>query len=76
VKQAINILGWLGVALVATAVVLRFTQPDHPEWYRNLAFAGLIVVVVYAISQWREIQRSFQGRNVKYGSMAVGSIAL
>jgi ABC-type uncharacterized transport system involved in gliding motility auxiliary subunit len=74
VKQVIGILGWVGVALVVAAVGLRFARPESPELYRNLAIAGLVVTVVYALAQWREIQRSFQGRSLKYGSVAAGSV--
>lgn len=73
-KRILGLLGWLGVALVVAAVVLRFTRPDLP--YQNLALAGLVVTAVYAISQWRDIGRSFQGRNVKYGSISAGSVMI
>jgi ABC-type uncharacterized transport system involved in gliding motility auxiliary subunit len=35
-----------------------------------------VTTALYALSQWRDIGRSFQGRNVKYGSVAVGSVLL
>ena len=72
-NRILGLLGWLGVVLVMAAVALRFTKPElnlHPK----LALAGLIVTAIYALSQWREIGRSFQGRNVKYGSFAFGSV--
>jgi len=74
VKRALAILGWVGFALVAAAVVLRFTKPDWPVATQNLAIAGLVVTVIYALSQWRDIGRSFEGRNVRYGSIAAGSV--
>jgi ABC-type uncharacterized transport system involved in gliding motility auxiliary subunit len=73
VNRILGLLGWLGVVLVMAALAFRFTKPEmnlHPK----LALAGLIVTAIYALSQWREIGRSFQGRNVKYGSFAFGSI--
>jgi ABC-type uncharacterized transport system involved in gliding motility auxiliary subunit len=76
VKRAVGLLGWLGVVLVLAAVALRFIRPEMQEWVQRLAMAGLVVVGLYSLSQWRDIARSFQGRNVKYGSVAVGSIAL
>ena len=75
-KRLLGLLGWLGVAIVVAAVVLRFTMPERPEWYQRLALTGLVVTLLYALSQWRDIARSFQGRNVKYGSVAVGSVLL
>jgi len=76
VKKAINLLGYLGVALVVAAVILRFTRPQPPELYQRLAMAGLAVTIIYALSQWREIGRSFQGRNAQYGSVAAGSVVI
>jgi ABC-type uncharacterized transport system involved in gliding motility auxiliary subunit len=76
VKRIVGLLGWLGMALVLAAVVLRFTKPELQVWYQRLALAGLAVTAVYVLSQWRDVARSFQGRNVKYGSMAATSAAL
>jgi ABC-type uncharacterized transport system involved in gliding motility auxiliary subunit len=76
VKRILGFLGWLGVVLVLAAVVLRFTKPDLPQWYQRLALAGLVVTAVYTLSQWREIARSFQARNVKYGSIAASSVVV
>lgn len=71
-KRALAVLGWLGFALVAAAVIIRFVKPEWP--FQQIAWAGLIVTVAYALTQWREISRSFEGRNVRYGSLAMGSI--
>lgn len=75
-KRIVGLLGWLGVVLVLAAVVLRVTQPDMPQVYRGLSYAGLVVIGLYVLSQWRDIARSFQGRNVRYGSMTAGSVVL
>jgi ABC-type uncharacterized transport system involved in gliding motility auxiliary subunit len=74
VKRFLGLLGWIGVLLVVAAVVLRFTKPDLAPWYQRLALAGLVVTALYTLSQWRDIARSFQGRNVKYGSIAATSV--
>jgi len=76
VKRAVGLLGWLGVVLVLAAVALRFIRPEMQDWVQRLAIAGLVVVGLYALSQWRDIARSFQGRNVRYGSIAAGSVVL
>jgi ABC-type uncharacterized transport system involved in gliding motility auxiliary subunit len=76
VKRIVGLLGWLGMGLVLVAVVLRFSKPDLPQWYQRLALAGLVVTAIYALSQWRDVARSFQGRNVKYGSIAASSVLL
>ncbi len=75
-KRIVGILGWLGVALVVAAVAIRFQKPEWAQWSQGLALAGLVVTGLYALSQWRDIGRSFQGRTVQYGSVAIGSIVL
>ena len=75
-KRLLGLLGWLGVVLVLAAVVIRLTKPELQPWSQGFALAGLVTTALYALSQWRDIGRSFQGRNVKYGSVAVGSVLL
>ena len=75
-KRLIGLLGWLGVALVFAAVAIRFLRPELLPWSQRLAIGGLVVFGVYALTQWRDIARTFQGRNVKYGSVAASSVVL
>ncbi|HKV98605.1 MAG TPA: Gldg family protein [Vicinamibacterales bacterium] len=75
-KRLLGLLGWLGVVLVLAAVVIRVTKPELQPWSQGFALAGLVTTALYALSQWRDIGRSFQGRNVKYGSVAIGSVLL
>jgi ABC-type uncharacterized transport system involved in gliding motility auxiliary subunit len=74
VKSIIGLLGWGGVVLVVAAVAIRLFRPEWQPWSQRLALAGLIVVILYAITQWRDIGRSFQGKGAKYGSIAIGSV--
>jgi ABC-type uncharacterized transport system involved in gliding motility auxiliary subunit len=76
VKRILGLLGWLGVVLVLAAVVLRFQgyKAEWQQWSQTLAIAGLVVTALFALSQWRDIGRSFEGRNVRYGSIAAGSV--
>jgi ABC-type uncharacterized transport system involved in gliding motility auxiliary subunit len=76
VKRLLGFLGWLGVALVVAAVAIRFSRPDLIVWSQRLALAGLAVTIAYGLTQWREIGRSFQGRGVKYGSIAATSVVV
>jgi ABC-type uncharacterized transport system involved in gliding motility auxiliary subunit len=82
VKQIVGLLGWLGVVLVLAAVALRagisagFLDAQLMPWASNLAIAGLVVTGLYALSQWRDIARSFQGKHVRYGAMALGSVVV
>lgn len=75
-KRIVGLLGWIGVALVVSAVVLLITRPDLEQLRRGLALAGLAATMLYTLTQWRDIARSFSGRNAKYGSMTVLSVVL
>lgn len=74
-KRILGLLGWLGVALVFTAVALRFTRPEW-EWHQPLALAGLVCTLLYVLSQWRELARSFAGREARFGTLAAASIVV
>jgi ABC-type uncharacterized transport system involved in gliding motility auxiliary subunit len=76
VKRLVSIVGGIGMVLVIAAVVLRFSKPEYAVWSQRLALAGLVVTAIYALSQWRDMARSFSGRNVKYGSIAASSVVL
>jgi ABC-type uncharacterized transport system involved in gliding motility auxiliary subunit len=76
VKRILGILGWLGVVLVFAAVAMRFLKPELPQWHTNLAIAGLVCTLLYILSQWREVVRSFSGREARFGSLAVASVAV
>ena len=73
-KRVLNLIGWLGAALVLAAVALRFLKPGLPEWYRPLAIGGLVCTLLYLLSQWREIGRGFSRRQVRYGVVSAASV--
>ena len=73
-KRILGLLGWLGVALVFAAVAMRFLAPEHQQGDTWLAIAGLVCTLLYILSQWREIGRSFSGREARYGSLAAASV--
>jgi ABC-type uncharacterized transport system involved in gliding motility auxiliary subunit len=78
-KNIVGILGWLGIALVTAALYVRFGPGVPDTWYswsRPLALAGLVVTALYALTQWRDIQRSFQKRGMQFGSVAIGSVVM
>ena len=75
-KHLLSAIGWVGVVLVVVAVIVRFSRPDLPQWSQGLALAGLIVTLLYALTQWRDIARAFSGRDVRYGSVSVVSVLL
>lgn len=73
-KRILGLLGWLGVALVFAAVAIRFLKPEWHQWRVNLAIAGLVCTLLYIISQWREIARSFSGRHARFGTLAGATV--
>ena len=75
-KRILGILGWLGVVLVFAAVAMRFLKPELPQWHTNLAIAGLVCTLLYILSQWREVVRSFSGREARFGTLALASVAV
>ena len=75
-KRILGLIGWLGVALVLAAVAMRFLAPERQQAINYLAIGGLVATLLYLLSQWRDIARSFSQRNVQYGSLAIGSILL
>src|SRR5687767_4807117 len=79
-KRILGLLGWLGVALVLAALALWVFQQTGrfitPQWDRarySLALAGLVCTLLYMLSQWRDVARSFSGREAKFGTVAVVS---
>lgn len=75
-KRIIDILGWLGVALVLAAVVVRALQPENVEVWRGLAIAGLVTIVLYGAGQWREIGAAMQRRQARYGALSLASVLI
>ena len=75
-KRLLGLLGWLGVALVFAAVAIRFLKPEWQQWQNGLALAGLACTLLYILSQWREVVRSFSGREARFGSLAAASVVV
>jgi len=75
-RRLLNTLGWLGTALVVAAVAVRVLQPANTEVWRGLAIAGLVCVLLYLASQWREIGRTFSRRQARYGALTGLSVLL
>ncbi|MGH9163725.1 MAG: GldG family protein [Vicinamibacteraceae bacterium] len=75
-KTILNWVGWVGVALVLAAIALLILKPDLTTVRWWLAMAGLVCVLLYMVSQWREIIGAFGNRAVRYGSLSIGSIAI
>ena len=74
-KRLLGLLGWLGVILVFASVAVSNLRPEW-GWWRGLSIAGLVCVLLYVLSQWREIARDFSGRQARYGTLAGASVLI
>ena len=68
--------GWIGVALVFAAVVARLVIPEQQALWWWLAVAGLALVVLYTLGQWREVVGLFSRRQARYGALATSSVLI
>src|SRR5581483_687943 len=69
-----GIIGWVGTLLVFAGVAIRLFRPAWDQYAYWLAIAGLVCVVLYTLSQWRDIVRSFQKRGTRFSAMTLVSI--
>ena len=76
VQRILSILSWVGVALVFGALVVRFTKPEWDQYATYGAYAGLALVLLYTLGQWREIVAFFRRRNARYGTIAAASVVV
>jgi ABC-type uncharacterized transport system involved in gliding motility auxiliary subunit len=70
----LGILGWVGTALVFAGVAIRLFRPEWDQYAYWAAVGGLVLVSLYTLSQWREIVRSFQKRETRFGAMTSISV--
>jgi ABC-type uncharacterized transport system involved in gliding motility auxiliary subunit len=71
-----NILGWAGVALVLAGVATWLVRSDLVRVRQGFAIAGLVCIIVYTISQWREVTATFGKRQTRYGALAGVSVVV
>jgi ABC-type uncharacterized transport system involved in gliding motility auxiliary subunit len=75
-NRIFNIVGWLGTAAVVAAVAIRFFLPAKDQYAYYLAWAGLVLILAYMLSQWREIAKMFSRRQARYGTLMAVSILI
>jgi ABC-type uncharacterized transport system involved in gliding motility auxiliary subunit len=76
-QRIFSIIGWIGTALVFGALALTFVGRAEWEPYRTwVAWAGLALVLLYTLSQWREIIGYFGRRQARYGAVATIGVAV
>ena len=76
IKRVLHTIGWIGVTLVFAAVVARFVVPEQQTIWYWLTVAGLSLVVIHTLGQWREIVAFFGQRKARYGALAGSSLLL
>jgi ABC-type uncharacterized transport system involved in gliding motility auxiliary subunit len=70
-----NILGWAGVALVFAALAIRIAGlSDYFRVSQGLAYGGLGCILVYVLSQWRDIAETVSRRQARYGTLSLVSV--
>ncbi|MGE3512686.1 MAG: GldG family protein [Vicinamibacterales bacterium] len=77
-NRIFNIIGWIGTALVVVALGVRANLIPNldPVWATRLALAGLVCMVLYMASQWRDIAAMFSGRQARYGALTGVSLII
>jgi ABC-type uncharacterized transport system involved in gliding motility auxiliary subunit len=71
-QRILNIVGWIGTALVVAAVVLLKFGPGGWDRYSFwMALSGLVLVLLYPIGQ---LAGQFNKRQAKYASVALTSV--
>jgi ABC-type uncharacterized transport system involved in gliding motility auxiliary subunit len=73
-QRLLNVIGWIGTAVVIAAVLMRLFRPEWDRYAVWMAWTGLVLVLLYPIGQWREIARQFNRRQAKYASVAATSV--
>ena len=81
-QRILNILGWVGTAVVFIAVAVRVLSwsgrltltPAQEPFVTYAAWAGLALVLLYTLGQWREIVSYFRRRQRRYSALATVSV--
>jgi len=68
-NRILNIVGWVGTALVMAALAIRFGMPARDQYAYYLAWGGLVCILVFMLSQWREFLKLFTRRQARYGTL-------
>ena len=69
-KRILDLIGWLGTALVFIGAAIRLGFPAREQYVPYLIVAGLVCVAAYAAGHWREIAGVFGRRQTRYGALA------
>jgi ABC-type uncharacterized transport system involved in gliding motility auxiliary subunit len=70
----LGVIGWLGTLLVFAGVGIRYFRPEWFHYAQWAAYAGLACVLLYTLSQWRDIARSFGKRQTRFSALTSVSV--
>jgi ABC-type uncharacterized transport system involved in gliding motility auxiliary subunit len=79
---ALSVLGWIGTAMVFAAAAARvlgwagtFEMTERMDQFARYGlWAGLALVVLYTLGQWRDIVAAFKQRQTRYGALSSISV--
>jgi ABC-type uncharacterized transport system involved in gliding motility auxiliary subunit len=74
VNRIVNVVGWVGTALVFGAVAIRFLRPEWNQYATYGAWVGLVCVLVYMLGQWRDVKSVYGSRQARYGTLSLVSV--
>ena len=73
-NRILSFLSYVGMALVFGALAARIFKPEWNQYAVYASWAGLALVLIYTLGQWREIVAYFRRRNARYGAIASVSV--
>ena len=75
-KRTLDILGWIGTAIVIVAAAFALVPALNrfADYSKPMAIVGLVLVLAYTMGQWREIGGMFSRRQARYGTLSIFSI--
>jgi ABC-type uncharacterized transport system involved in gliding motility auxiliary subunit len=70
-NRILSLLSYVGMALVFGALAVRiYGKPEWSQYAIYASWAGLALVLLYTVGQWREIVAFFRRRNARLGVIA------
>ena len=69
-----TVLGWLGTALVAVSLGIKFVKPEWGDYQQYAALAGLASILLYLVMQWRESATGPNARQTRLGTQSIVGI--
>src|SRR6476646_9999702 len=73
-KRISNVFLYLGMAVIAGALAIRFGRPDTMQYGVYLAWAGIACLVISAAANWQDIVGVFSKRQARYGTLTGVSV--